>query len=225
MMKSLSARLTYRIMAVVLVMMVIVTGVVYFTVREYMLDEAKERYLGVLLKAQEETRRKLSDVYVAARNNVHEIERDIDDPDKIEAHMERIVKLNSRITRCGLLYKSGYFADRGRCFGPFATRDADSVVHVGRIDSTYNVYIDTDWFQKGLTRNESDWSEVFFEEITLPNARKRPLSTYYIPVYHPLPASDSMARQQRQPVAVLCADLSLESLHSCIWLYCAGSFL
>ena len=38
MQKSLSARLTYRIMAVVLVMMVAITGVVYFTVRKYMLD-------------------------------------------------------------------------------------------------------------------------------------------------------------------------------------------
>ena len=41
---SLSSRLTYRIMAVVLVMMVIIAGVVYFSVREYMLEEAKERY-------------------------------------------------------------------------------------------------------------------------------------------------------------------------------------
>jgi hypothetical protein len=49
MQKSLSARLTYRIMAVVLVMMAVITGVVYFMVREYMLDEAEERYLGFLL--------------------------------------------------------------------------------------------------------------------------------------------------------------------------------
>jgi len=38
-------------MAVVLVMMVIIAGVVYFSVREYMLEEAKERYYGILLKS------------------------------------------------------------------------------------------------------------------------------------------------------------------------------
>ena len=75
---SLSSRLTYRIMAVVLVMMVIIAGVVYFSVREYMLEEAKERYYGILLKSHEEIRRRLSDVYVATTNNVHDIERDID---------------------------------------------------------------------------------------------------------------------------------------------------
>lgn len=47
---SLSARLTYRIMAVVLVMMALITGVVYYTVRTYMRDETKERYLSLLLK-------------------------------------------------------------------------------------------------------------------------------------------------------------------------------
>lgn len=47
---SLSARLTYRIMAVVLVMMAIIAGVVYFTIRRYMLAEAEERYLGFLLE-------------------------------------------------------------------------------------------------------------------------------------------------------------------------------
>ena len=86
---SLSSRLTYRIMAVVLVMMVIIAGVVYFSVREYMLEEAKERYYGILLKSHEEIRRRLSDVYVATTNNVHDIERDIDNPDKMFGHMER----------------------------------------------------------------------------------------------------------------------------------------
>ena len=72
---SLSKRLTYRIMTVVLVMMAVIAGVVYFTVREYMLDEAKERYQNILLENRQELRRRLSDVYVAAENNVHDSAR------------------------------------------------------------------------------------------------------------------------------------------------------
>ena len=94
MQNSLSARLTYRIMAVVLVMMAIIAGVVYMTVRKYMLDEAEERYLGFLLENHQEIRRKLSDVRVAAENNVHDIERDIDNPDKMFDHMQRIIRQN-----------------------------------------------------------------------------------------------------------------------------------
>ena len=51
---SLSARLTYRIMAVVLVMMVVVASVVYYTVRSYMREEANNRYLALLLKNHQE---------------------------------------------------------------------------------------------------------------------------------------------------------------------------
>ena len=39
-MKSISKRLTLRIMMVVLTMMAVIAGVVYFTVSEYMDDEA-----------------------------------------------------------------------------------------------------------------------------------------------------------------------------------------
>ena len=59
MQSSLSKRLTYRIMAVVLVMMAVIAGVVYNMVKEYMLDEAKERYKNMLLSSHEELRRHL----------------------------------------------------------------------------------------------------------------------------------------------------------------------
>lgn len=70
-MSSLAKQLTFRIMAVVLVMMAVITYCVYFTVRAYMLTEAQERYEGALLRDHEEFRRRLSDVMVATKNNVH----------------------------------------------------------------------------------------------------------------------------------------------------------
>lgn len=54
-------------MAVVLLMMAVITGLVYFTVRNYMLEEAQERYEGILKKNKEEFRRRLSDVYALQR--------------------------------------------------------------------------------------------------------------------------------------------------------------
>ena len=82
--RSISKSLTYRIMAVVLVMMVVITSVVYFTVKEFMLDEARDRYLGLLLENHQEMRRKLSDVYVAVRNNIDDIENEFDQPEKLK---------------------------------------------------------------------------------------------------------------------------------------------
>ena len=205
MQSSLSARLTYRIMAVVLVMMVVIAGVVYFTVREYMLDEAEERYLGFLLENHQEIRRKLSDVHVAAENNVHDIERDIDNPDKMFDHMQRIIRQNRSIVCCALLFKQDYYPSKGRVFVPCARKDAADSIIVSRIDSTYNSYFYREWFQEQLKADKSVWTKPYFEsQMFAGNQKPRLLTTYAIPIHD----------HNGQPVALLTADLSLEWLRN-----------
>ncbi len=183
MQNSLSARLTYRIMAVVLVMMVVIAGVVYFTVREYMLDEAEERYLGFLLENHQEIRRRLSDVHVAAKNNVHDIERDIDNPDKMFDHMQRIIRQNRSIVCCALLFKHDYYPSKGRVFVPCARKDAADSIIVSRIDSTYNSYFYREWFQEQLKADKSVWTKPYFESQMFAGHQKpRLLTTYAIPI-------------------------------------------
>ena len=203
---TLSKRLTYRIMTVVLVMMAVIAGVVYFTVREYMLDEAKQRYQNVLLENRQELRRMLSDVYVAAENNVHDIERDLSDPDKLFAHVERIVKNNPSIICCGLLFEPDYYPQKGKFFVPYATRGSDDQVRVTRIDSIYQSYIDEDWYQQRMNNDSADWTEAYFENLQHTNNKEqRLLTTYAIPLH------DGKAQH---PVALLCCDLSLEWLRT-----------
>ena len=205
MQNSLSARLTYRIMAVVLVMMVVIAGVVYFTVREYMLDETEERYLGFLLENHQEIRRKLSDVHVAAKNNVHDIERDIDNPDKMFNHMQRIIRQNRSIVCCALLFKHDYYPSKGRVFVPCARKDAADSIIVSRIDSTYNSYFYREWFQEQLKADKSVWTKPYFESQMFAGHQKpRLLTTYAIPIHD----------HNGQPVALLTADLSLEWLRN-----------
>ena len=205
MQSSLSARLTYRIMAVVLVMMVVIAGVVYFTVREYMLDEAEERYLGFLLENHQEIRRKLSDVHVAAENNVHDIERDIDDPDKMFDHMQRIIRQNRSIVCCALLFKQDHYPSKGRVFVPCARKDAADSIIVSRIDSTYNSYFYREWFQNQLKADKSVWTKPYFESQFFAGDREpRLLTTYAVPIHD----------HNGHPVALLCADLSLEWLRN-----------
>ena len=202
---SLSARLTYRIMAVVLVMMVVVAGVVYYTVREYMLDEAKERYLGFLLENHQEIRRKLSDVHVATENNVHDIERDIDDPDKMFDHMERIVRQNPPIVCCAMLFKQDYYPSKGRVFVPCARKDAADKIIVSRIDSTYNSYFYGEWFQEQMKNDQSCWTKPYFESQQFAGDQEpRLLATYVVPIHD----------HEGHPVALLAADLSLEWLRN-----------
>ena len=190
-------------MMVVLAMMAIIAGVVYFTVGEYMDDEAERRFEIVVIRAHREIQRRLSDVYVANINSVHEIERDIDDPDKLFDHLERIVRLNNGIVSCGLLFVPDYYPEKGRFFVPFATRDTANVISVMRIDSVYHDYYKEDWYIERLKSDSADWVDPYFEDPQLTtHIAPRLLTTHAIPIHN----------REGRPVAVLCSDLSLENL-------------
>ena len=204
-MKSISKRLTLRIMMVVLAMMSVIAGVVYVAVGEYMDDEAEKRFQIVVTRAHREVQRRLSEVYVANVNNVHEIERDIDDPDKLYDHLERIVRQNPYIVSCGLLFIPDYYPEKGRFFVPFATRDTADVVSVMRIDSVYHDYVEEDWYVERLESDSADWVDPYIENPLLtPHIAPRLLATHAIPVHN----------HEGRPVAVLCSDISLEDMRN-----------
>jgi sigma-B regulation protein RsbU (phosphoserine phosphatase) len=204
-MRSISKRLTLRIMMVVLAMMSVIAGVVYFTVREYMDDEAEQRFQIVVTRAYREVQRRLSEVYVADINNVHEIERDIDDPDKLSDHLARIVRQNPYIVSCRLLFVPDYYPEKGRFFAPFATLDTANVVSVMRIDSVYHDYFKEDWFVERLESDSADWVNPYIENPLLtPHITPRLLATHAIPIHN----------REGRPVAVLCSDLSLEDMRN-----------
>ncbi|MBR3530567.1 MAG: SpoIIE family protein phosphatase [Bacteroidaceae bacterium] len=200
---SLAKRLTFHIMVVVMVMLTIITGFVYISVKDYMLDEAKERYLGILLTEREKVRRKLSDIYVATVNNVHDIERDIENPDLMLGQVGRIVNQNPTMVSCGVLFKPDYYPQKGRFYVPFASRDSLGTVHIERIDSIYTRYPDTEWYKDMMKRDRADWTGAYFEDPAISKyVQPRLLTTFSCPVHD----------RQQQPVALLCADLSLESM-------------
>ena len=189
-MKSISKRLTLRIMMVLLVMMAIIAGVVYFTVAEYMEAEAEQRFQIVVIRAHREIQRRLSEVFVATNNNVHEIERDLDDPDKLYDHLGRIVRENPWIVSCGLLFVPDYYPEKGK---------------VMRIDSVYHDYFEEDWYVARMESDSADWVDPYFEDPLLTtNIAPRLLTTYAVPIHN----------REGQPVALLCSDLSLEDLRS-----------
>ena len=190
---------------VVLTMMAVIAGVVYLTVSEYMDDEAEMRFQIVVTRAYREVQRRMSEVFVANVNNVHEIERDIDDPDRLYDHLERIVRQNPYIVSCGLLFVPDYYPEKGRYFVPFATADTADMVSVMRIDSLYHSYIEEDWFVERLESDSADWVDPYFENPLLTtHIAPRLLATHAIPIHN----------REGRPVAVLCSDLSLEDLRN-----------
>ena len=207
MQSTLSARLTYRIMAVVLVMMTIIAGVVFYTVRESMLVEAQGRYLNVLRKIQGEQRRITTLVDMGTMNNAHGIEEDLDNPDKMFDHVERIVNLSDNIACCYLIFEPYYYPSKGRLFIPCARRNAKDGVHVSRIDSSYHSYFSDVWFQEQIKKDRQDWTKPYFEsQLFAGKEEPRVLKTFTVPIHN----------LEGRPVALLCSDLSLGDMRNSI---------
>ena len=69
--KSIANRLSLRIMAVLIALSAVIMITVYVITKDSMAREAESRYEGIILHANEKIRGVLSDVYVAAINNVN----------------------------------------------------------------------------------------------------------------------------------------------------------
>lgn len=203
--RSLSKSLTYRIMAVVLLMMAVITSVVNFNVKSYMLDEAQDRYLGLLLENHQEMRRKLSDVFVAVSNNIDDIENEIDQPEKVIHRLERFLQVNPTIITCGVLYQPGHFPDRKQCLELIATHDSAGAIRLSSIENDYNEYSDRQWFKETIANDTAYWSDAYLENNLIPGVTgRRLLTSYFQPVHD----------KQGKVVALLAAALPLEKMRT-----------
>ena len=198
----LAKRLTYRIMAVVLVMMAIITGIVYFSVREYMLEEAQERYLGILLRAHEEFRRRMSEVSVAARNNVHDIERDIEHSDMMYYHLERILESNPRVKSSAILFKPDYYPEKRGLFIPMVRRDSTGRINIADSDGDYD-YHHAKWYNDCLAGDSGLWVGPYIDLKRFSDVYRRTMLTTYATPLHDRGGT---------PVGLLCMQPSLESM-------------
>lgn len=190
-------------MAVVLVMMSVITSLVYFTVRNYMLEEAQERYEGILKKNREEFKRRLSDVYVAAKNNVHDIERDIDSPEAMYDHLHRIVSLNPTVRSSAILFAPDVYPTKGRFFVPMVRRDSAGALYVPPIDSIHTYHL-SEWYKGCMQGDTAMWVGSHYDIKRFPDkARRIMLTTYAMPVHN----------HQGKPVGLLCLQLSTTSIH------------
>ena len=189
-------------MAVVLVMMAVITGIVYFSVREYMLEEAQERYRGILLRTNEEFRRRLSDVYVAVKNNVHDIERDIDDPDMMYEHIKRFMVLNPTISFSALMFTPDYYPSQGEYFVPMGMRDSLGGVVVSRSEDLkgYNQAL---WYRRGMEADSGAWIGTHVDKTKISDRIRRHLQAMYATPIHD---------RTGKPVAMFSVEVSLKNI-------------
>ena len=196
--QTLANRLSLRIMMVLLTMSAVIMILAYVITRDSMAHETESRYEEVIRHENEKIRGVLSDVYVAAVNNIHAIESDIDNPDKLQKHLERMVGLNPYMSSCRLIFEPDIYPERGHNFEIYAWRDTAGVVRSRQMNEHHPDFLVHAWYKDAFANSEGDWTPPYFDR-----AASQQLTTTYMVHIHD---------HARRTVGMLGTDVSLEWL-------------
>ena len=196
--RTFAGRLTRKLLLVIGILMsmglALIIAIAVFT----MTWETADLFKYAQKYSAEYVQRVLSDVYVASVNNVHEVEKNLDKPDSLQAVMERMVRQSTRIRSCGVSFIENYYPQKGRWFCPYALQRDSGEVESLVLGDAKNNYLETAWFKEALQAKEGYWSKPFLDGYEADT----PLVSYMVPIRN----------RQGQTVAVMGVDLSLELL-------------
>ena len=185
-------------MVVLLVMFTAIMAIIYAITRESMAREAESRYESIILNANEKIRGVLSDVYVGAINNISDIERDLDSPDKLQAQLERMVSQNMYMSSCRLIFEPDFYPQKGHNYEIYAWRDSTGMIRGKQMNENHPDFLTHSWYQEAFDKPEGDWTPPYFDR-----AASQQLTTTYMTHIHD---------HQGRKVGMLGADVSLEWL-------------
>ena len=196
-MGSFAVRLSHWVMLVMLVMMTGLAFLLFDNVKTVLAEVTGTNFHSSMLSSDRAIRDVMSDVSVAVRNNIYDIESQLDQPDRLQDVVRRIVSENPRIRSCGISFIESYYPKKGRWFCPYAMRsDSTMQVESRMLGSADNDYLKNEWFQEAVAKDSAAWSKPFFdgEDATTP------LVAYMHPVHD----------RKGRVVAIVGADLSLD---------------
>ncbi|MBO4820181.1 MAG: SpoIIE family protein phosphatase [Prevotella sp.] len=194
--RSFARKLTRWVMLVLFIMMSSLAYIVFHITKQIVVEVCGETFHSNLRSSGLGISDVMSDVSVAVKNNIFDVERNIAQPSELQAIMERVVSDNPRIRSCGISFIENYYPQKGRSYCPYAWR-SDSVHVEGQpIEGTIAHYLEADWFLEAVAADSAYWSAPFFDS----RDKKTPLVAYMHPIH------DKNGRL----VAILGADLSLD---------------
>ncbi|MBQ9558726.1 MAG: SpoIIE family protein phosphatase [Bacteroidaceae bacterium] len=196
--RSFAKRLTWRIMIMLFIVMSIVSFIILGIAWACVFIWGKSLLGTFLMEKRTRIENTLTEVHSAGINTVPDIENTLQDPDRMQDIMRRIVELNPSVRGCGISFRENYYPRKGRLFCPYALRnDSDSIVVMKNVGGVEQDYLTAEWFTEGLKAKEGYWSKPFFDSID-----QQPLVAFLLPI-----------RDQRDStVAVLGIDVSLDKL-------------
>ena len=118
--RSFARKLTRWVMLVLLIMMGTLAYFIYDLTKSIVVEVSGGNFHGSMRSMGQSIGDAMSDVSVAVKNNLFDVERNIKQPAQLQAIMERIVTQNPRVRSCGISFVENYFPQKGRAYCPYA---------------------------------------------------------------------------------------------------------
>ena len=159
--KSLSRKLSTRIILLAMPVFILSLGVFYLQSRYLIHQKAMERSNSVLSTAIQRVSNFMNTIENSTDANAWLLEESFT-PESLEAITHRIVNLNPNVIDCYVSVAPGVFPQHGNLFSVYTFDDGDSIVTVRE---TYYDYLNKKWYKKGMQMGEAFWIEPFSEQL------------------------------------------------------------
>ena len=162
--KSFANRLTMWITVTLLLVMVVITLIVSAVVKKAMTDEAERRYQEAVERTNESISRLLSNVEVAAINNVHDIEETLHEPAGLEIVLQEILECNPDVYGVSMALAEDYYPQKGHLYEPYMKKGKNGRLVSRQIAGENHNYLEMEWFKKPFKTGKPCWSQPYFDD-------------------------------------------------------------
>lgn len=201
----LSRRITWRVIGIMSFFNVIIVGVIVAFVFAFSVANGNMRgqYVADGIASNIETM--LQFARAVTFNNRSDIEAHMDSPEHVFDELERIMKVNKRLSGCFVAFEPDYFKGQGRWFEAYAYNADSTHVDCRQIGSPQHDYFNGAWYQQALSLERSDngyLTDLYYDD----SVNRGMFCSYAIPVFD----------RQGRKVGVYGVDVSNELLDKAI---------
>ena len=201
---KLSRRITWRVIVIMLFFNVLIISAIVAFVFAYSLANSGMRGQYVTDGIGGRLESMVRAVRIAARNNVEEVEANLDSPEKVFDALEHELRLNNHYIGFAAAFRPDYFPSQGYWFEPYVILTDSVTVERKQIGSQHHDYFHSEWYQAGMN---NDIGEGYLSDPYYDAEGGMSLLCSYI-----LPIRDGKGEK----VGLYCIDMSLDWLESTI---------
>ncbi len=199
---KLSRRITWRVIGIMTFFNVLIIGVIIASVLVFSLGNGSMRgqYVTDGIASNIETMFQLAKTVTF--NNRTDVEANLDSPEHIFGALERIMKINKRLSGCFVAFEPDYFKGQGQWFEAYAYYTDSTHVECQQIGSPQHDYFNGAWYQQGLSLAREDdgyLTDLYYDDTV----NSGMFCSYVVPVFD----------RQGRKVGVYGVDLSHDLLN------------